>query len=112
MRAQALWRERCGPLLRGAEIIVLGSPRDIDARGDMLLGAYYAGAAIERSMLGATHACANPLTARYNIPHGLALALAAALIAKGARISAPRSAAACARSRSSASTPFDASITW
>ena len=54
---------------------VLGSPRDIDARGDMLLGAYYAGAAIERSMLGATHACANPLTARYGTVHGVAIAL-------------------------------------
>ena len=28
----------------------------------MLLGAHWAGAAIEHSMLGATHACANPLT--------------------------------------------------
>jgi alcohol dehydrogenase len=41
----------------------------------MLLGAYYAGAAIERSMLGATHACANPLTARYGTVHGVAIAL-------------------------------------
>ncbi len=41
----------------------------------MLLGAYYAGAAIEQSMLGATHACANPLTARYGTPHGVAIAV-------------------------------------
>jgi alcohol dehydrogenase len=54
---------------------VLGSPDDIDARGNMLLGAYYAGAAIEHSMLGATHACANPLTARYGTVHGVAIAL-------------------------------------
>ncbi len=26
-------------------------------------------------MLGAAHACANPLTARFNLPHGLALAI-------------------------------------
>ncbi len=31
--------------------------------------------AIEQSMLGAAHACANPLTARYNLTHGLALAI-------------------------------------
>jgi alcohol dehydrogenase len=31
--------------------------------------------AIEQSMLGAAHACANPLTARYELPHGLALAI-------------------------------------
>jgi alcohol dehydrogenase len=40
----------------------------------MLLGAHLAGAAIESSMLGAAHACANPLTARYNTEHGAALA--------------------------------------
>ncbi len=31
----------------------------------MMLGAFIAGVAIEHSMLGAAHACANPLTARY-----------------------------------------------
>jgi alcohol dehydrogenase len=41
----------------------------------MLLGAHYAGIAIEASMLGATHACANPLTARYGTAHGVAIAL-------------------------------------
>ena len=62
-------------LLTGAYERVLASPHNIDARGDMLLGAYYAGAAIERSMLGATHACANPLTARYGTIHGVAIAM-------------------------------------
>ncbi len=42
--------------------------------GNMLFGAYLAGAAIEHSMLGAAHACANPLTARYDITHGVAVA--------------------------------------
>jgi alcohol dehydrogenase len=41
----------------------------------MLLGAHYAGLAIEASMLGATHACANPLTARHGTAHGIAIAL-------------------------------------
>ena len=41
----------------------------------MQLGAYYAGVAIEQSMLGAAHACANPLTARYDLTHGVALAI-------------------------------------
>ena len=45
------------------------------ARGSMLLGAHLAGAAIENSMLGATHALANPLTAHYGITHGLAVGL-------------------------------------
>jgi alcohol dehydrogenase len=43
--------------------------------GAMMLGAHLAGAAIETSMLGAAHACANPLTARYNTIHGVALAI-------------------------------------
>jgi alcohol dehydrogenase len=54
---------------------VLGQPDDIEARGAMQLGAYYAGVAIENSMLGATHACANPLTARYGTTHGAAIAM-------------------------------------
>ncbi len=41
----------------------------------MLLGAHLAGAAIEQSMLGAAHACANPLTARFGVIHGEAVAL-------------------------------------
>ncbi len=44
-------------------------------RAAMQLGAFLAGAAIERSMLGAAHATANPLTRRYGIVHGRALAL-------------------------------------
>ena len=46
-----------------------------DARRNMLLGAHLAGAAIENSMLGAAHACANPLTAKFGIVHGLAVGL-------------------------------------
>ena len=54
---------------------VVAQPDDVDARGAMHLGAHYAGLAIEHSMLGAAHACANPLTARYDITHGIALAI-------------------------------------
>ncbi|MFN2481049.1 MAG: iron-containing alcohol dehydrogenase [Pyrinomonadaceae bacterium] len=54
---------------------VLSDPRDVPARAAMQLGAYFAGAAIENSMLGATHACANPLTRRYGTTHGAALAM-------------------------------------
>ncbi|MAF10529.1 alcohol dehydrogenase [Candidatus Poribacteria bacterium] len=53
----------------------LTAPDDIDARAAMLLGAHYAGAAIENSMLGAAHASANPLTARHGVPHGAAVGL-------------------------------------
>ena len=54
---------------------VLNQPDDLSARGAMQLGAFYAGIAIENSMLGATHACANPLTARYGTEHGAAIAM-------------------------------------
>jgi alcohol dehydrogenase len=53
----------------------LAEPANIEVQGAMMLGAHYAGAAIEHSMLGATHACANPLTARYGTIHGAAIAL-------------------------------------
>jgi len=54
---------------------VLADPGDVEARAAMQLGAFYAGVAIEHSMLGAAHACANPLTARYDLTHGIALAI-------------------------------------
>lgn len=54
---------------------VLKSPNDLEARGWMLLGAAWAGTAIENSMLGAAHSAANPLTAHYGTPHGQAVGL-------------------------------------
>jgi alcohol dehydrogenase class IV len=54
---------------------VLAEPTDVEARGAMMIAAHEAGAAIEHSMLGATHACANPLTARYGTVHGVAIAV-------------------------------------
>ncbi len=54
---------------------VLTYPSDFEARSAMLIGSHFAGMAIEQSMLGAAHACANPLTARYDMVHGLALAI-------------------------------------
>jgi alcohol dehydrogenase len=66
---------RAWQLLNGAYERVLQDPADVDARGAMLVGAHLAGIAIEQSMLGAAHACANPLTARIDLAHGDALAL-------------------------------------
>jgi alcohol dehydrogenase len=54
---------------------VLQDPADLDARSAMLLGAAYAGIAIENSMLGAAHSMANPLTAHFGIVHGQAVGM-------------------------------------
>lgn len=62
------WRLLSGNFLR-----VLENPNDVEARGGMLLGAAFAGLAIENSMLGAAHALANPLTANFDTPHGQAV---------------------------------------
>jgi len=68
--ARDAWRR-----LEGHYERVLTAPDDLRARGAMLLGAHQAGIAIEQSMLGAAHACANPLTARYGTTHGVAVAV-------------------------------------
>ena len=52
---------------------VLEAPTDVEARAGMLVGAHLAGAAIENSMLGATHALANPLSAHFDLTHGIAI---------------------------------------
>jgi alcohol dehydrogenase class IV/acyl-CoA reductase-like NAD-dependent aldehyde dehydrogenase len=55
--------------------IALREPENLAARSAMQLGAAYAGMAIERSMLGAAHAMANPLTAHADVIHGQAVGL-------------------------------------
>lgn len=70
MIGREAWR-----LLDSAFEATLDDPGDARARGRMLVGSHLAGSAIEHSMLGAAHACANPLTARFGVTHGIAVAL-------------------------------------
>lgn len=67
---RAAWK-LIGPALLEA----IDDADNVPARTSMLLGAHFAGAAIDASMLGAAHACANPLTARYGTTHGVALGI-------------------------------------
>jgi alcohol dehydrogenase len=68
--AREAWR-----LLEANLDVVLREPGNLEARGAMQLGAHLAGMAIENSMLGACHACANPLTAHYGLTHGAAIGI-------------------------------------
>ena len=70
-----LFSEEAWSLLDGSFERYYENPGDVDAASDVLLGAHFAGTAIEASMLGAAHACANPLTARYDLAHGEAVAV-------------------------------------
>ncbi len=66
--SEAAWR-----LLDAGIEKVLRNPDDLVSRAQMQLGAAFAGAAIENSMLGIAHSCANPLTAHFGIVHGQAV---------------------------------------
>lgn len=68
-----LYSRESWKLLAGNFRRVLSDPNDLEARAAMQLGAAYAGVAIENSMLGASHALANPLTATYGTAHGQAV---------------------------------------
>jgi len=68
--AREAWR-----LMNAAFDTFLADPANTDAVADMQMGAWFAGCAIEASMLGATHATANPLTAIYGVSHGQAIAV-------------------------------------
>ncbi len=70
-----LLARRAWNLLCRAYPVVLREPQNVAARGAMLLGAHLSGAAIENSMLGATHALANPLSAHFDMIHGHAIAI-------------------------------------
>ena len=62
-------------LLANAFDRAIGGKADVESRGAMLLGAHLAGMAIENAMLGIAHSCANPMTAHYGTPHGVAIGL-------------------------------------
>jgi alcohol dehydrogenase len=64
------WRLLAANVPRG-----FADPTDREARAAVQLGAAWAGLAIEHSMLGAAHACANPLTADHDVVHGQAVGL-------------------------------------
>ncbi len=68
-----LFSRQSWQLLCRAFPAVVNDPSDLKARSAMLLGSHLAGAAIENSMLGATHAMANPLTAHFDTVHGVAI---------------------------------------
>ena len=70
-----LFSRRAWSLLANSFPKVLETPNDLTARGNMQLGAHFAGAAIENSMLGATHALANPLSAHFDLTHGVAIGI-------------------------------------
>ncbi|MEZ6065056.1 MAG: iron-containing alcohol dehydrogenase [Planctomycetaceae bacterium] len=70
-----LFSRQAWQLLSRAFPLVVENPRDLEARGAMLLGSHLAGTAIENSMLGATHALANPLSAHFGTTHGEAIAI-------------------------------------
>jgi alcohol dehydrogenase len=55
--------------------MVLQDAALLEHRASMQIGAAFAGMAIENSMLGAAHAAANPLTAKFGAVHGHAVAL-------------------------------------
>jgi alcohol dehydrogenase class IV len=57
--------------LQGAILTACDEPANIDARGDMLLGAMLAGQAFSNSPVGAVHAMAYPLGGIFHVPHGL-----------------------------------------
>ncbi len=55
--------------------VVMAQPDNLEARQGMALAAYYGGVAINQVNVGAVHAIAHQLGARYHIPHGVANAM-------------------------------------
>jgi len=68
-----MFSQQAWTLLTASLPQVLSQPENVAARGAMQQGAHFAGAAIENSMLGATHALANPLSAHFELVHGIAI---------------------------------------
>lgn len=70
LHAREAWRQLASSVPR-----LLSAPDDLEAMSAALFGSFLASAAAEHSTLGAAHACARPVSRRYGVPHGTALAL-------------------------------------
>ena len=73
--ASRLYAREAARLLFSAFEGWVAGPASGTGADEMLLGAHWAGASIEHSMLGAAHACANPLTRGCGVAHGVAVGL-------------------------------------
>ncbi|TNC91446.1 iron-containing alcohol dehydrogenase [Thalassolituus sp.] len=62
-------------LLSSDLLTVVREGHNLDARGNMLLGALYAGQAFANAPVAAVHALAYPLGGHFHIPHGLSNSL-------------------------------------
>ena len=71
--ASRLFSKEAWTLLANNVPKVFDDPSNEKARAAVQLGAAWAGIAIEHSMLGAAHACANPLTSQFGVAHGQAV---------------------------------------
>ncbi len=82
---ESLWNINSNPITQGfasqalnlankSFSTVLAKPDDIAGRKDMLHAALLAGLAISQTKTAIAHSISYPLTARFNIPHGLACA--------------------------------------
>ena len=75
------------------------TPRDLEARSDMLLGSLLAGQAFANSPVAAVHALAYPIGGHYKVPHGLSNALVLPQVLRFNAVTSPQSyaeIAACA----------------
>jgi len=62
-------------LISGNILQACAKPKDLQARGAMLVGSFLAGLAFSHSMVGMAHSISHALGGVYKIPHGLANAL-------------------------------------
>lgn len=69
--SDALAKEALRILSRNIRTVVCTSPKDVEARSNMLLGACIAGVAFNNAPVGAVHALAYPLGSHFHITHGL-----------------------------------------
>lgn len=81
-----LFSREAGRLLLNHLESAITQPADLQARSAVLLAAAWAGTAIENSMLGVAHSCANPLTAHFKIAHGAAVGLMISAVIRFNRI--------------------------
>jgi len=83
---EAYWSTKSNPIVRRLSVRAISEvlmhleqaadhPEDIEARGGMCQGSVFAGLAFSQTRTTACHALSYPLTARFGIPHGIAVSM-------------------------------------
>lgn len=81
-RSRTRWRKRRWSCSAATSAALVACREDIEAAENMLVGSLFAGIAFSFARLGNVHAMSHPISAYFDVPHGVANAVLLPVIAE------------------------------